>query len=435
MAKITFAGAAAVYAFPGENTMLTLKIYNNISKPIAGIKAQFQVFGNDLGSDAGTVDCGYALGSEDAFAELSIPVAVTKTVAAYLVPPANLTQLFAPGVRAVPLNLRCTVKYTDGTLFGMETVLENVFVLNYRYVPRIENFSLLRSGGGMESDEGVIPMASLKLSLRDTTMTSFMNLRLHYAGGAAATIDSPYIDLTAQIPCLLAGVISDTELIDQTFSNGSNWNFLLVFGDGYESASARQSFARAFANLHLSGQPTGGACFGGFSASVYGKPMLESHYEGFFHKGIHGVNNFCEEETLTGGRWIDDKPIYRRVIALPEASAGRTSTDSVATIEDLDRLIDFYGLVQRSTGMWYPLSYRAMGNVAVYAVDVYVKKDGGVVLRTGTSTALSGGHMVCFYTKASDEPIARDDGYASFLDSEGNAFAASGGISFKTEVY
>ena len=66
MAKITFAGAAALHAFPGESTMLTLKIYNNIAKTIAGIKAQFQVLGNDLGTDAGTVDCGYALGSDAA---------------------------------------------------------------------------------------------------------------------------------------------------------------------------------------------------------------------------------------------------------------------------------------------------------------------------------------------------------------------------------
>lgn len=435
MAKITSANPAAVYAFPGENTMLMLKIYNNVSKTIAGIKAQFQLLGNDLGTDAGTVECGYALGSDSAFEDLSLPVAATQTLAAYLTPPATVAQAFAAGVRSVPLNLRCTLKYSDGSFFGFETTLDNVFVLNCRYVPRIEDFLLLRSDGGMESDEGVVPMASLKLRLRDESMNPFMKLRLHYAEGAAATADSPYIDLTSQISHLLSGVNNDAQLIPQTFSNGSNWNFLLVFGDEYESVSARQSFMRAFANLHLSGHRTGGACFGGFSASVYGKPMLESHYEGFFYKGIHGVTNFDAQETPTGGRWIDNKPIYRRVISLPAAAAGRTSTDSVAAIEDLDQLIDFYGVVQRSTGAWYPLSYRAMGNVAVYAVDVYVKKDGGVVLRTGTSTALNGGHLVCFYTRASDAPVQEDDGYADFLDNDGQSFLGSGGISFMTEVY
>jgi hypothetical protein len=209
---------------------------------------------------------------------------------------------------------------------------------------------------------------------------------------------------------------------------------MVIFGDEYENSGLRTGISKAFANVHLSGRKTGGVCFGGFSTSGNGEPKLESHYAGYFYKGIDGVNIFVEDEIATGGRWIDNKPIYRRVISLPAAAADRTSTDAVATIENLDQMIDFYGMVQRTSGMWYPLSYRAMGNVAVYAVDVYVKQDGGVVLRTGTSTALNGGHMVCFYTRTIDQPIDPNEGYEYFIDLEDSYFITADDKKLMTEV-
>ena len=429
MAQITFAGAAAAHAFPGESTMLTLKIYNNTAKAIAGIRAQFLVLGNDLGTDAGTVECGYALGSKDSFADISINAAVTETIAAYLVPPATLTGAFAPGVRAVPLYIRYTVKYSDGSLFAFESALENVSVLNYRYVPRIGDFALLRSIGGEENDEGIVPMATLKLALRDSGMTSFMSLKLHYAENGSATSASPYIDLTAEIPGLLEGAENDTELIPQTFSNGSDWAFLLVFGDEYESASARRSFFRAFANLHLSGCKTGGACFGGFSRSQYAKPMLESHYEGVFHRGIRGISNFAQEEIPTGGRWIDNKPLYRRIIS---GSVKASATTVIAEGIDFETLIRLEGFLKYTTSAGLvtqrPLNYYSSSsvNTRVFAqegkIKVYSTEGGDVT-------------VIMEYTRAADAPIEEADGYAAFTDSAGEAFLDAEGSSFKTEVY
>lgn len=163
---------------------------------------------------------------------------------------------------------------------------------------------------------------------------------------------------------------------------------------------------------------------------------VDENYESLFYGGIHGVTNYTSDEIQTGGRWIDNKPIYRKTIELPPVDKGTTTTASVATVsDDIGRVIDFYGTVQRDNGVWYPLVFQSLSSQTGYAVDCYVKGDGGVVLRTGTSTTLLGGYMVCLYTKESDEPIVPDDGSATLLDANGIALADADGTTFQVEAY
>lgn len=435
MAIITTTSATPIYTAPGESWAIALNVKNNTSKTITGIKVECLVIGNDLGTDAGTVECGYLLGSKGTFADVSIAAGKSVNMHGYVTPPYSLAANFGQGVRIVPVYVKTTAKYKDGTFFtDMEATLPNVHVLNHRYSPQVRKFFLERALDGQPNDEGEDVLTTLKLTLSDDTKTDFMRLNLYYAENDMPTEESPSVDLTARIPELLNGVVDSPDLIFNSFSNASNWNFMLMFGDEYENSGLRTGISKAFANVHLSGRKTGGVCLGGFSTSGNGEPKFESHYPGYFYKGIDGVNIFVEDEIATGGRWIDNKPIYRRVISLPAVAADRTSTDAVATIENLDQMIDFYGMVQRTSGMWYPLSFRAMGNVAAYAVDVYVKQDGGVVLRTGTSTALNGGHMVCFYTRTIDQPIDPNAGYEYFIDLEDSYFITADDKKLMTEV-
>lgn len=51
-------------------------------------------------------------------------------------------------------------------------------------------------------------------------------------------------------------------------------------------------------------------------------------------------NSYSTTETLTGGTWIDDKPIYRKVIVLPSTHPkSGTSSYKIDTIPNLDRLL------------------------------------------------------------------------------------------------
>ena len=83
------------------------------------------------------------------------------------------------------------------------------------------------------------------------------------------------------------GYSANTSVLPGTYANGSVYSFLLVVTDGIETASATCVVDRAFANLHLSGQSTGGVAIGKFSAATYGNPLFECEFPAVFGGGIN----------------------------------------------------------------------------------------------------------------------------------------------------
>jgi hypothetical protein len=77
---------------------------------------------------------------------------------------------------------------------------------------------------------------------------------------------------------MLTGITDSTSAITTTFSNGSDWSFLLVVSNGYETRSATANIPRAFANVHMSGCRTGGVAFGKFSGATENNPLFECAY-------------------------------------------------------------------------------------------------------------------------------------------------------------
>ena len=100
----------------------------------------------------------------------------------------------------------------------------------------------------------------------------------------ASSEHSPALPTDSVIPfnvtlaTLMTGITDNTSAITATFSNGTDWYFLLVVSNGYESTSVYASIPMAFANVHLAGVTTGGVAFGKFSASTEGSPLLETAF-------------------------------------------------------------------------------------------------------------------------------------------------------------
>ena len=407
MAVITSTNTDRTLAFPGGRSAVKLNIKNDASSEITGIKIQFKVFGNDLGTNAGTVECGYAIGSDDAFADISIAAGKSVEISGFVEPPAEVESAFASGVRFVPLYQRYTVKYKNGTFFGgMDTVIENIYVLNHRYNPQVLKFELKRAESGIPNDEGEDVLTTLKLGLEDPSKTDFMGLTLYYAENEQVTTNSASIDLTAKIPQLLTGVVDDSSTIFNSFSNGSNWNFLLVFGDEYESTGLMMDIARAFANVHLSGKPEGGVCFGGFCANdtdATGKviPKFECYYPAYFYGGIAlgGAGDYSLEEQDTGSKWIDGKPIYRKVFTGTIKAA--TTTD-IATNIGFETVIRCDGILSyvNSSGMTVQRSLNFFSSTSLHS-RVYTGTSDGGKIQTN-STQAGDVHVVLEYTKATD---------------------------------
>jgi hypothetical protein len=102
-------------------------------------------------------------------------------------------------------------------------------------------------------------------------------------------------------------------------------------------------------------------CFGGFSKATEGNPLLQCYYPAQFHGGIEGVTNYSAGEVETGGKWIDGRKIYRRVVEM-NVTAKNAMTD-VYTFPENVEVINMGGYVNRSGGTYrFGLNWYAASN-------------------------------------------------------------------------
>ena len=65
---------------------------------------------------------------------------------------------------------------------------------------------------------------------------------------------------------------------------------------------------------------------------------------------------YSTEEVLTGKTWIDGKPIYRRVIT--STTSNKTNVwNGLATVPNVESVIDIRGIVKTSNGVSFPINY------------------------------------------------------------------------------
>lgn len=262
-------------------------------------------------------------------------------------------------------------------------------VLDAWYRPSISRFELERGTDGLPDDEGETLLADALLLMSDAARQEHMTLRLYYAENAQVSLDSDWIDLHAHFDALLAGVEGEAGLCDRSFAKTSNWQFMLWLGDAFESVSALREISRSFANVHLSGSSTGGVCFGGFSSAGEDNPMFQCYYPAHFYGGIAGVTDWSGDEIPTGGRWLDGRMIYRRIVTLevPAESNGVEKVVSSPPIEDFGCAVQLSGMLHRPTGFNRPLfHYRNTSDFmtaavqATGAIDVYATHGGVLYL-------------------------------------------------------
>ena len=395
--------ASAAQWVPGERGSITFTLKNLSGMLLTRLVLAVVVDERDFtGSTSGSyrqLYLGYAAGSGPIAGEtVNLAHNASRTFTAEFLVDDAVAACFAdyPAVRAVPLGLSYTATEQG---VGGNVNLDGLYILNGYYTPLIADFSLERAVDGAPSDEGEHVLLSARLAVARQDTASFLQARLYYSQGGTADAASPCIDLTAHIARMLDGVTDDASLVPGTFSNGSDWDFLLVFGDDFETTAAHCSLGRAFANLHLSGVGTGGACFGGFCSSAEGAPRLESHYPAHFYRGIQGVTNYVEGECLTGGTWIDGKPIYRYVLQAATAAGG--SQEYVGQLPGaIDTLVHSYGTLMDPEGGSRPIPFAFFGN-SYYTACYLVTRDGAVLIQLGAGYSGTQRVVMVFeYTRA-----------------------------------
>lgn len=115
---------------------------------------------------------------------------------------------------------------------------------------------------------------------------------------------------------------------------------------------------------------------------------------------ISNDNTYSTEEIKTSKKWIDGKPIYRKVINLgnlPNATYKNVPTN----ISNLETIVSLLGFAksQDNSEQHSILSPSVGGNI--YVIDIYYE-NGNLILSTGFDRSGLVGFVILEYTKTSD---------------------------------
>lgn len=355
-------------------------------------------FGSPGGANYGMLSISWASGASKTFTgkykfEVPYPAQIVDRLMP-IYPPDSHT---GDNNRGLRFGFTTDIIFADGTntdyfydIRGVNS--EYLKVIDFRYSPTILNFNAERSIGNALNDEGTNLLTTISLKINENSRVELMSLKLLYRNSIKPEDGWSSIDLTSKVNDALAGKIQ-VVITSYTFATNTDYDLILQFGDQYESAEMPLYVSRAFANVHLSGKPLGGVCFGSFSKSTDTNPLFECYYPARFFNGIEGVTNYSKDEMLTGGVWIDGKPIYRRVVEISVTTTG-SRVDNIVTFPAIDALINLYGCVKRTSGnARYPISF--WYSTSNYH-DIWMETSTGLSCKT--SHAITG-QIILEYTK------------------------------------
>lgn len=235
-----------------------------------------------------------------------------------------------------------TVTVTDSR--GREATAVRTFEVKPYANPLITAFSVERYEAVYSADEQIIGYApsdtgenvwvTIKASCTDIEGMNKISWRIQakdtngeteYSGG----YDSIAID-----------IVNDRSIITAVVPAAQAVEYTLIVHDlagntafGYDNVTpGRANFALAASKY--------GASFGCLPKGTEAQPMLESAYPIYAYGGIEGVTNYTAEEVKTGGKWIDGKPIYRRILTM-EVNKVNTwfFSEGENTIENVDTTV------------------------------------------------------------------------------------------------
>ena len=113
---------------------------------------------------------------------------------------------------------------------------------------------------------------------------------------------------------------------------------------------------------------------------------------------IDELDNYSTTESLTGQKWIDNSPIYRKVLSIGSVNAG--STVAIATgITNINHVIYINGFGYDASDDWFPLNRPHPSSGQYVSTFYYNKNDNTIAIETGSSMAFASGYVIIEYTK------------------------------------
>jgi len=184
--------------------------------------------------------------------------------------------------------------------------------------------------------------------------------------------------------------IPETYMFDSTH----RYNFVFTLSDFFGDTILEFMLDKAggFFNVEKYGVGVGMRTTG-----TEASPKFESAYPAYFYAGINGVTNYSTSEVATGGRWINGKPIYRRMLVQPITKASTYTDYDIGA--DVDMIINFSGVLVLSNGTERPLGWWWNGGNDRWTVYRYGKSSAVSFWATAVPST---GYVLIEYTKTTD---------------------------------
>ena len=114
---------------------------------------------------------------------------------------------------------------------------------------------------------------------------------------------------------------------------------------------------------------------------------------------IEALGSYSTTEVDTGKKWIDNSPIYRKVISIGDVEAA-TASNTDHGITNLGLVIDYKLIAISDSSFIYPLLYSS----ASYIRQVVITTTQVQIKSSTNAAALSGVYCIIEYTKVAPEP-------------------------------
>ena len=272
--------------------------------------------------------------------------------------------------------------------------------------PQVTAFSIHRvNSEGTEAVDGTYALASLQGSASSLTVDGVEQNSLRYyvqyrQTGTEAWEDSDEVSASAISASQSWVLQADGEDIG-SFNDMQGYQFRLVLGDIYAASQAMDEMPTKEIRLSIH-EASGSMGFGGEAQASTDGPHYDFYGPVHLRAGVTGQFAYTEEETDTGMRWYDGKPIYCRVFAGTFTNGGVAGM-VIGSIPDIETLVRVDGCVKRNQGSLYPISFAypnsqenltvnvmADRNIQIYKGNVWVAQSYAVaLLYTKTDAAAS----------------------------------------------
>lgn len=118
---------------------------------------------------------------------------------------------------------------------------------------------------------------------------------------------------------------------------------------------------------------------------------------------LKGGEEYSTNEINTGKTWIDGKPIYRKVVELPNITSTNIDIGVACNISNLWQVINIEGIIyiNNSQGdLGIPLNFYNKASQDYSFLTFYRKTTSQIIMRVWTAT--KGGFAILYYTKTTD---------------------------------